>query len=217
MYWRRGLVFRAFHLSVPLKILVLTNNDFTKWYNIINFLPWTCQLREIEVDRSLRCDLWPRRFHWLRSSWKNSFSIMTTSKTPELLSPTTNMANSLSCSWFSSEWVGLRCMCFFFSSAGLLGRLLKNWVDPLARSDKNKLLEEQTLSSVLARAVITCHSKLTPNYEYIAKKREENKQKSLATKKKMKHPKEFDPNNSIMQYNVKKVKDIQGEALDFSW
>ena len=86
--------------------------------------------------------------------------------------------------------------------------MLKNWVDPLARSDKNKPLEEQALPAELTRAVIACHSKLTPSYEYIAKMREENEQKSLATKKKMEHPKEFDPSNSMMQYNVKKVKDI---------
>jgi hypothetical protein len=54
----------------------------------------------------------------------------------------------------------------------------------LARSDKNKPLEEQGLPPELQRAVMTCQGKLTPAYEYIPKLREENLQKSVMSKKK---------------------------------
>jgi hypothetical protein len=94
--------------------------------------------------------------------------------------------------------------------AGHFSRLLKDWVDALVRSDKNKPLNEQALPAELAKAVITCHGKLTPNYEYIAKLREENEKQSMTTKKKQLHTMEFDPSNSVMQKNVTIVKNIQG-------
>lgn len=70
----------------------------------------------------------------------------------------------------------------------------------------------------LERAVITSNGKLTPDFEYIAQLREENEQKSMATKKRQEQhaEQEFEISNSVMNKNVKKVEDIQGEALDFS-
>jgi hypothetical protein len=51
-------------------------------------------------------------------------------------------------------------------------------------SDKTKPLDEQKLPDEIKRAVITCGGKLTPNFQYIEKLREENEQKSMRTKKK---------------------------------
>lgn len=66
--------------------------------------------------------------------------------------------------------------------------------------------------------MITSNGKLTPDFEYIAQLREENEQKSMATKKRQEQhaEQEFEISNSVMNKNVKKVEDIQGEALDFS-
>lgn len=64
-------------------------------------------------------------------------------------------------------------LVFFFAYLAChFSRLLKNWIDALVKSDKNKPLEEQALPAELQRAVITCHGKLTPDFEYIAKLRE---------------------------------------------
>lgn len=112
--------------------------------------------------------------------------------------------------WFPSVWIGLWRMYFLFYLACHFSRLLKNWVDDLARSDKNKPLDEQGLPGELKRAVMTCHKKLTPAYEYIPKLREENLQKSLASKKKSENYQEFDKTNSLQQHNVTKVENIKG-------
>jgi len=57
-------------------------------------------------------------------------------------------------------------------SACHFSRLLTNWVEALAMSDKSKPVEEQKLPDELKRAVITCGGKLTKNFEYIEKLRE---------------------------------------------
>jgi hypothetical protein len=44
--------------------------------------------------------------------------------------------------------------------------LLKNWVEILASSDKDKPLDEQGLPAELKRAVFICNGKLTPNFEH---------------------------------------------------
>ena len=69
-------------------------------------------------------------------------------------------------------------------SACHFSRLLTNWVEALAKSDKSKPLDDQNLPDELKRAVIACGGRLTPNFEYIEKMREENEQKSLRSKKK---------------------------------
>lgn len=62
--------------------------------------------------------------------------------------------------------------------------------------------------------MMTCGGKLAPRYEYIPKLREENLQKSVATKKKESNQ-EFDKSNSLQQNNVTTVPDIKGEKLEF--
>ena len=52
------------------------------------------------------------------------------------------------------------------------------------KSDKTKEIDEQGLLPELRRAVITYNKKLAPRFEYIAKLREANEQKSLRTQKK---------------------------------
>ena len=83
-------------------------------------------------------------------------------------------------------------------------------------SDKSKPLDEQKLPAQLKKAVIACGGKLTPNFEYIEKMREENEQKSMRTKKKDERTLEFEKTSSVMYDNVKNVQNIEGEALDFS-
>ena len=53
-------------------------------------------------------------------------------------------------------------------------RLLKGWIPDLVKSDQNLSFEEQDLIPELKRAVITSNGKLTPNFEYITKLREQN-------------------------------------------
>lgn len=38
----------------------------------------------------------------------------------------------------------------------------------------------------------------------------------MATKKRQLHTQEFDPSNSVLRHNVTFVKNIKGEALDFT-
>jgi hypothetical protein len=80
--------------------------------------------------------------------------------------------------------------------------LLKDWIINIAKSDKNKPLEEQGLLPEIARAVIACGGKLMPSFEYINKLKEENLNKSLATRKKEHGSMEFDRTNSVQQGNV---------------
>lgn len=55
-----------------------------------------------------------------------------------------------------------------------------------------------------------------PSFEYIARLKEENLKKSLATRKKEHLDMEFDKTNSVMFNNVAVIENIQGEALDFT-
>ena len=55
-----------------------------------------------------------------------------------------------------------------------------------------------------------------PSFEYIARLKEENMKKSLATRKKEHLDMEFDKTNSVMFNNVAVIENIQGEALDFT-
>ena len=59
------------------------------------------------------------------------------------------------------------CLAFHFS------KLLKNWVNVLAKSDKNKPLKEQGLPAELEKAVVACNGSLMPNYAYIPLLRQE--------------------------------------------
>lgn len=84
------------------------------------------------------------------------------------------------------------------------------------KSDKSKDIEEQQLVPELKKAVIAYNGKLSPNFEYIRKLKEENLNKSLASKRKTKNSMEFDKSSSVFQNNVTVIDNIQGEALDFS-
>lgn len=57
------------------------------------------------------------------------------------------------------------------------GRILKNWIPDIVRSDKNLPLEQQNLISEIKKAVIACGGKLMPDFEYITELREKHKQK----------------------------------------
>lgn len=61
-----------------------------------------------------------------------------------------------------------------FDAAMHFSKLLKGWIPDLVKSDQNLDIDEQGLIPELKRAVITSNRKLTPNYEYIEKLREEN-------------------------------------------
>ena len=102
-----------------------------------------------------------------------------------------------------------------FDSACHFSSKLKHWVENLVKSDKTKEIEEQGLLPELKRAVITYNKKLAPNFEYIAKLREANEQKSLRTQKKEANL-EYDKTKSVNPQNIKDVGEIKGEALDFS-
>lgn len=88
------------------------------------------------------------------------------------------------------------------------------------KSDKTKEIDDQGLIPELKRAVITYNKKLAPNFEYIARLREENEQKSvntqMRTQKKQAIGLEYDKSQSVYTQNVKVVEGIEGETLDFS-
>ena len=82
-------------------------------------------------------------------------------------------------------------------------KLLKNWIPDLVKSDKNLPFEEQQLIPELKRAVITSNGKLTPNFEYIAKLREEKElQMNTMMKKKEVNKVEVGATESILHDNV---------------
>lgn len=98
-------------------------------------------------------------------------------------------------------------------------RLLKGWIPDLVRSDASLPIEEQNLIPELKRAVITSNGRLTPNFEYIEKLREQNEfQMNTMMKKKDINKVEIDATSSVLHENVTIIsKDkIQGERLDFS-
>ena len=97
-------------------------------------------------------------------------------------------------------------------------KLLKNWIPDLVKSDKNLPFEEQQLIPELKRAVITSNGKLTPNFEYIAKLREEKElQMNTMMKKKEVNKVEIGATESVMHENVGIVakEKIKPEVLDF--
>ncbi len=75
-------------------------------------------------------------------------------------------------------------MYLICNAANHFSILLKDWIINIAKSDKEKPLEEQGLLPEIERAVIACGGKLMPSFEYISKLKEENLNKSLATRKK---------------------------------
>ena len=108
----------------------------------------------------------------------------------------------------------LRCRYCRAYTASHFSNKLKGWVENLVKSDKTKEIQDQGLLPELERAVITYNKKLAPRFEYIAKLREENEQKSLRTQKKEANL-EYDKTKSVNPGSVAYPKDIKGEALDF--
>lgn len=83
-----------------------------------------------------------------------------------------------------------------FDASSYFGSQLLQFIPNILFSHDEKPFEEQNLCPEIAAAIITCHGKLTPNFEYIQLLREAN-QKLEMTKKTIKKQ------NSFLAFNLK--------------